>query len=204
MAEHTPIVKPRPSGISRRTIVKGAAWAVPATAVVGAAPAFAASPSPSPGAVLEGFVEYSKIYDPSAQTCDLQIDGRGAYPDRGLWVRNQPTPPTSAVATIYLENPNWVTTNLAEGTGWSDLTIVPNTDPEVPASFTAYQTTYNGGWTTVTDEDGQRWEAATDPAFIGVAGDDEDASCEFFITTYVRRTITVGGEEFTIIRTQTF
>jgi len=34
---------PTPSGISRRTVVKGAAWAVPAIAVAGAVPAMAAS-----------------------------------------------------------------------------------------------------------------------------------------------------------------
>ena len=34
----------RPSGSNRRTVVKGAAWAVPAVAVAAAAPALAASP----------------------------------------------------------------------------------------------------------------------------------------------------------------
>lgn len=34
----------RPKGISRRTLVKGAAWSVPAVTVLGATPAFAASP----------------------------------------------------------------------------------------------------------------------------------------------------------------
>ena len=34
----------RPSGSNRRTVVKGAAWAVPAVAVAAAAPAMAASP----------------------------------------------------------------------------------------------------------------------------------------------------------------
>lgn len=35
--------KPRPSGVSRRTVVKGAAWAVPAITVASAVPAVAAS-----------------------------------------------------------------------------------------------------------------------------------------------------------------
>ena len=35
----------RPSGSNRRTVVKGAAWAVPAVAVAAAAPAMAASPT---------------------------------------------------------------------------------------------------------------------------------------------------------------
>lgn len=35
--------KPRPSGVSRRTVVKGAAWAVPAITVASAVPAYAAS-----------------------------------------------------------------------------------------------------------------------------------------------------------------
>lgn len=35
---------PTPSGVSRRTVVKGAAWAVPVVAVASAVPAMAASP----------------------------------------------------------------------------------------------------------------------------------------------------------------
>ena len=35
---------PAPSGVSRRTVVKGAAWAVPVVAVASAVPAMAASP----------------------------------------------------------------------------------------------------------------------------------------------------------------
>lgn len=38
-----------PKGVSRRTVVKGAAWAVPVIAVASAAPAFAASPERRPG-----------------------------------------------------------------------------------------------------------------------------------------------------------
>lgn len=42
--------KPRPSGVSRRTVVKGAAWAVPAITVATAVPALAASGDyPVPG-----------------------------------------------------------------------------------------------------------------------------------------------------------
>lgn len=38
-----------PKGVTRRTVVKGAAWAVPVIAVASAAPAFAASPVRQPG-----------------------------------------------------------------------------------------------------------------------------------------------------------
>lgn len=38
----------RPSGVSRRTVVKGAAWAVPAITVASAVPAYAASAPPPP------------------------------------------------------------------------------------------------------------------------------------------------------------
>ena len=41
----------RPSGVSRRTVVKGAAWAVPAITVASAVPAVAAS-GPPPGLIL--------------------------------------------------------------------------------------------------------------------------------------------------------
>lgn len=41
----------KPQGTSRRTVVKGAAWAVPAVALAGAAPAFAASKEPPPPTV---------------------------------------------------------------------------------------------------------------------------------------------------------
>lgn len=45
------MTEPTTSGISRRTLAKGAAWSVPAAAVVAAAPAYAASPKPCVGAV---------------------------------------------------------------------------------------------------------------------------------------------------------
>jgi len=45
---------PTPSGISRRTVVKGAAWAVPAIAVAGAVPAMAASVLPCLAFTLGG------------------------------------------------------------------------------------------------------------------------------------------------------
>ncbi len=45
--------KPRPSGVSRRTVVKGAAWAVPAITVASAVPAYAKSGGPPKITVLE-------------------------------------------------------------------------------------------------------------------------------------------------------
>lgn len=47
--------KPRPSGVSRRTVVKGAAWAVPAITVASAVPAVAASrPCVAPPPTIDG------------------------------------------------------------------------------------------------------------------------------------------------------
>ena len=45
MTSKPEMTKPK-SGISRRTVVKGTAWAVPAVVVATAAPAMAASPVP--------------------------------------------------------------------------------------------------------------------------------------------------------------
>lgn len=45
MSSPNPGLSPDPSGVSRRTVVKGAAWTVPAVAVASAVPAQAASPT---------------------------------------------------------------------------------------------------------------------------------------------------------------
>lgn len=63
--------RPRPSGVSRRTVVKGAAWAVPAITVASAVPAMAASQGPIyftgnacklPGASIGDGVNYKQGY----------------------------------------------------------------------------------------------------------------------------------------------
>lgn len=60
-------VAPGPSGVSRRTVVKGAAWAVPAIAVASSVPALAASIDlPEPGDVCRINNDSSRIYiDPA-------------------------------------------------------------------------------------------------------------------------------------------
>ncbi|OZD41376.1 hypothetical protein CH252_28415, partial [Rhodococcus sp. 06-1477-1B] len=67
---------PAPSGLSRRTVIAGAAWAVPAVAVATSAPAFAASSSsalalttPNMQTVAAGTTPVTAtITDPSGQS----------------------------------------------------------------------------------------------------------------------------------------
>lgn len=57
-----PELTQQPSGISRRTLMKGAAWAVPAIAVVSAAPAYATSVPPAyTGALYESSPNVSTL-----------------------------------------------------------------------------------------------------------------------------------------------
>lgn len=70
---------------SRRTLVRGAAWSVPVVMTAGAAPAFAASRDFG----LNGWVSVRRqapSFCTTGATSRISIDGRGDYPDRGLWV----------------------------------------------------------------------------------------------------------------------
>ena len=147
------------TAVRRRTLVQGIAWATPAIAFASAAPAMAASPG------LQGWVTVGKACGGGNVTLD--IDGRGDYPDHGLWVFDGvlAQPPSNANITFYvssgLGNLNWSTAT--GNSGWSAPT--PNGSPPGGAisGFNAYTTTYSGTWSF--NGGASRWDANGDPHF---------------------------------------
>lgn len=177
------------SGLSRRTIVKGAAWSVPVVAVAGAAPAFAASPIPPRG--LNGWVTLSR----SCGRTEFSIDGRGLFTgggtsDRGIWtfVDDPNADITHAQIIFWFDRDGWTFTN-GNGSDWSNLTRM-NPQPSPPAQgYVAYVTTYTGGWTYFPQH--EAWVADTDPYWYTR---DMPGRCTRRVRAYADRSITVNGE----------
>lgn len=178
----------------RRSLMKTAAWAAPTAAVSVAAPAFAVSPESKKG--LQGWVMVQSRCSWSTQT--LTIDGRGSYPDRGLWIMETAegfdlsnAQVSDAKITFYFPSTlgtlNWANRS---GAGWSNLTQ----DDSAPqkAGYFAYSSTYGGRWRYDATHDvliavGQPWFEAT------------RSGCSR-ITAYARRSVTVDGEFVTFER----
>lgn len=160
---------PSQAPIRRRTITKGLAWSVPTVAAVAAAPVVSASPIPERG--LDGWVQLGRqcTYEGTWPWGDyvtvIEIDGRGSYPDRGLWVfTQQGDMPASAKVTFWFQYNNL--TFSGGGSGWSALARDSDMDSYRPvAGYYAYSATYNGTWTDNpgTTSDTRRYEAAVDP-----------------------------------------
>lgn len=193
---------------TRRTLVKGAAWALPAVTVVGTAPAMAASVPKG----LQGWVALNKRckqiwecingYWRIISEYKLTIDGLGSYPTRGLWVMGtqQSTQISDAQITFYY--PTWLGTirweEASGNLGWS----VPAKDDSAPAKagFTAYTTRYTGTWIYVAD--GDYTVAAGQPKFRGVGRQrdhSKDCGCRT-VQVYARRSVVVQGERVTFER----
>jgi hypothetical protein len=90
------------SAVSRRTLVKGAAWAVPVIAFAGPAPAFAASPC-TPSTNLDGLQTGSKpsaiAFQPSGLVATLSYASAGQP--------NAPTPGGTGTVAQTSTNPSW-------------------------------------------------------------------------------------------------
>ena len=176
-----------PPPMRRRSLMKTAAWAAPTAAVSVAAPAFAVSPESKKG--LQGWVTVQSSCR-NGQT--LTIDGRGSYPDRGLWIMEtaegfdlSESTVEGAKITFYfpstLGNLSW--TNRS-GAGWSNLTR----DDSAPqkAGYVAYSSTYGGQW---------RYDATHDVLIaVGQPRFEATRSGCSRITAYARRSVTVDGE----------
>lgn len=138
------------TGVSRRHLVAGAAWSVPAVAIAGAAPAFAISARPKG---LNGWVTLQ------AGNCSnggrrVVIDGRGNFTgggdnDRGIWVFIDDPAATLTNAHIIFYFPTSDLTFDRDGgssNGWSLLSRSA-ADDRTAAPRYAYKTTYSGSWT---------------------------------------------------------
>ena len=124
--------------ISRRTLARGAAWSLPAVAAAAAVPAQAASPKLG----LQGSVQIQRSCRSSTTT--MTIDGRGSYPERGLWVEGATSATKVADARLTL----WFPTSLGR-LGWRNLgssqwsISSAQQDPNRPGYY-AYTLTYTG------------------------------------------------------------
>lgn len=174
--------------------MKTAAWAAPTAAVSLSAPAFAVSPESKKG--LQGWVTVSRQCGSVNQT--ITINGRGDYPDRGLWVTEtteglnlEDATIENASITFYfpssLDTLSWTSSSQP---GWSNLTV-DNSAPAISGHI-AYTSTYSGGWTYSTRND--VWLADSDPYFTA-----SRSGCSR-ITAYARRVVTVDGETVAFTR----
>lgn len=180
-----------PSGPSRRSLVAGAAWAVPAIAIASAAPAMAISTPPG----LQGWVTISRSGGDG--NCTLEIDGVGNYAVRGLWVFNttNATGVTGAFIVFYYPMSLGILTWSAatDNSGWSAPAYDAGDD--TVAGHYAYKTTYSGSWTFVNGTPTYTL-ANGDPHFTS-----SSATCpNRNIDVYARRTVTVDGSTISFLR----
>jgi len=95
---------PAESGVDRRTILKGAAWSVPAIAFAVPVPAYAASPTPcTPSTVFDnlqpGSAPKSIVFQPSLVTASLTYTSSGQGGDS--------TPGDTGKVAATSTNPSW-------------------------------------------------------------------------------------------------
>lgn len=129
-------------GISRRTLAKGAAWTVPAAAVVAAAPAYAVSQVPP--YALQGWLRVSRDCSRSGSNTLLYDSdpGSGTGTDGdpfGLYIKNALPEATASGAVL--------TITIGNGTVTSVTTLWGNQDWTVTRSGNVITATYTGGWT---------------------------------------------------------
>lgn len=174
-----------PATTPRRVVLNAAAWSAPVIAFTSQAPAAAASAQPG----LQGIVSVRKSCSSSSGSV-LTIDGRGSYPDRGLWIEDATRASTITSASITLYFPTSLGTitwqALNTGSNWS----VPSVDASAPriANLTAYTMRYTGSFTYSSQNqtkvaDGQPYFRAT----ISYT------ACSQSLTLHSLRRVTING-----------
>lgn len=196
-------------GVSRRTLMKGAAWAAPLIALAAAAPAYAASGT-VPAKGLNGWVTVQRncVF---SNTYSLDGTGgsgfvTGSTSDRGIWLfAGTPAAISGATMLVYLSRSDLSFTN-GSGTGWTNLVRSAADDGSAPANgFYAYKATYSGTWTYKHSNNGyvdnngnpqsDVWVANGRPKWTTNLG----GQCTE-ITSYIRRTVTVDGSTYSFVR----
>ncbi|AMS06093.1 hypothetical protein DUY81_16130 [Acidipropionibacterium acidipropionici] len=167
--------------VSRRNVVKGAAWAAPAVLMASAAPAFAASTPPNTS--INGVITVTGRCDTGHGYLDY--DTR-SDPD-GLYIDNTPTSTTITNATVVffvtVKNVNWTT--LDGNVGWSTPVDNGETIQIGGTPYYGYTSTYTG---TIVATDG-----TTKLPDLHVQGDRNGCFAQNVLVTTVRR-ITIDGE----------
>lgn len=204
---------------SRRTLVKGVAWSVPAVSLAAATPAFAASPTPTVNGLINAGRICSEATAPNPST-QISLNDNSPVESRGLWVLHAPPETIADGATVTVFLPESVTVPDAEGndvvielpdplsfTGggggvWSD----PIKDENPPGGgpldgYRAFTLTYNGSWARFDGSPAGQpasyySQAATRFSFTSdaIAGPASLCDTDTPITIMVRRTVTVRGE----------
>lgn len=176
---------------SRRSIVKGAAWAAPAVLATATIPAYAASKP-----LLEGVLSVGI-------RCSVQVthtvDGQvGNYPQYGLWVSNASSSATIGATKItqYLSNAAGQPVFRRGGTSnqWSDLVYDP--DAPVKTGYRAYTTTFRGTWQY--DATNKKWFPSSRPYFTTNLN-----TCVNPLRIIAVRSVTVNGTVYSFERSVT-
>lgn len=182
---------------SRRSIVKGAAWAAPAVLATATIPAYAAS-KPALDGWLLNTTSCSRDRWSGVWSMTYTIDGQGAYPQRGLWVSNAPASATIGATKItqYISNAAGQPQFQKGGTAneWSDLVY----DPAAPAKtgYRAYTTTFSGTWQY--NATNKLWFPSTLPYFTTTVG-----KCITALQVITARFVTVNGTVYSFERSGT-
>lgn len=194
--------------VSRRTVVKGAAWAAPVVAMASAAPAFAASYDP-PNYSINGWVNVG--WDPSrcsgwpqrprTTTVSFSSDrtNTGGQYQYGLYVLDaEGKSITNSSVTYWIE----ATDTLAATSVWVKSSQGWSKDSGNPLSWTydektywGYRFNYSGPITKI----GNRWYLNDIDASV-TFGFRTDAPCPTRINQWIQRDVTVDGEHLMFSR----
>ena len=177
------------SQVPRRAALSAAAWSVPVIAFTASAPASAVSARPG----LQGLVTVRKSCSTTDPGSLLTIDGRGSYPDRGLWIEGATSSTTITSPSITLYFPSSLGTITWQAMNTNSNWPRPVVDTTVPqiANLTAYTMRYSGAFTySAKIATGQPYFQAT----ISYN------TCSQSLTTHSLRRVTVNGKLETIQR----
>lgn len=183
---------------SRRSIVKGAAWAAPAVLATATIPAYAASKPALDGWLTNILGSCSRDRWSGASSMTYTINGQGNYPTRGLWVSN--TTASAKIGTTkitqYVSDTVGQLTFQRGGTSnqWSNLVY----DPAAPVKtgYRAYTTTFDGTWKY--NATNKLWFPSTLPYFTTTVG-----TCITALPVTVARFVTVNGTVYSFERSGT-
>lgn len=183
---------------SRRSIVKGAAWAAPAVLATATIPAYAASMPALDGWLTNILGRCSRDWWSGASSTTYTINGQGNYPDRGLWVSNAPASAKIGATKItqYISNTAGQPQFQKGGTDNQWSTLAYDATAPVKTGYRAYTTTFNGTWKY--NATNKLWFPSTLPYFTTTVG-----KCITTLQVITARSVTVNGTVYSFERAGT-
>lgn len=184
---------------SRRSIVKGAAWAAPAVLATATIPAYAAS-KPALDGWLSNIVSscsrdrWSGVWS-MTYTIDGQVD---TYPTRGLWISNAPASATIGATKIiqYISDAAGLLKFQRGGTSNQWSTLAYDSTAPVKSGYIAYTTTFSGTWQY--DAAKKLWFPSTRPYFTTTVG-----KCITALQVITARFVTINSTVYSFERSAT-